>query len=122
MSELVGTSQPPTLAWNRGDLGTPLGVIAQFHTCQSFSLIRIDGKKPWILDSSATSHLTGSSKHFISYLPFAGNEKIRIAYVYFASFAGKGHISSFDGLILQNLLHVSKISYNLLFISKITRV
>ena len=29
MSESAGTSQPPTLIGNRGDLGTPLGAIAQ---------------------------------------------------------------------------------------------
>ncbi|KAA0054864.1 Retrovirus-related Pol polyprotein from transposon TNT 1-94 [Cucumis melo var. makuwa] len=34
---------------------------------QSLGLISVDGKNPWILDSGATDHLTGSSEHFISY-------------------------------------------------------
>lgn len=39
----------------------------------------------------------------------------------FAPMANKGLISSFDGLILENVLHVPKIFYNLLSISKLTR-
>ncbi|KAA0035929.1 Cysteine-rich RLK (RECEPTOR-like protein kinase) 8 [Cucumis melo var. makuwa] len=64
---------------------------------------------------------SGSSKHFISYAPCAGNEKIRIADVSLALIAGKGQIVPFDGFALQNVLHVPKLSYNLLSISKITR-
>ncbi|TYK00188.1 Copia protein [Cucumis melo var. makuwa] len=43
-----------------------LGAIAQSGMPQSLGLISVDGKNPWILDSRATNHLTGSSKHFIS--------------------------------------------------------
>lgn len=85
------------------------------------SLLSGNSKKPWILDSGATDHLTGSSDHFLSYHPCAGNEKIRIVDGSFAPVAGKGQVSPFDGLILQNVLHVPKISYNLLSVSKITR-
>ncbi|KAA0050819.1 Beta-galactosidase [Cucumis melo var. makuwa] len=88
---------------------------------QSFGLISVDRKNPWILDSGATNHLTGSSEHFISYAPCAGNEKIRIAFGSLAPIAGKGQIVPFDGFALQNVLHVPKLSYNLLSISKITR-
>ncbi|KAA0050773.1 reverse transcriptase [Cucumis melo var. makuwa] len=52
----------------------------------------------------------------LAHLPCAGNERIRIADRSFAPIAGKGHISPFDGLILQDVLHVPKISYNLLSI------
>ncbi|TYK24463.1 Cysteine-rich RLK (RECEPTOR-like protein kinase) 8 [Cucumis melo var. makuwa] len=81
----------------------------------------VDGKNPWILDSRATDHLTGSSEHFISYAPCAGNEKIQIADGSLASIASKGQIVSFDGFALQNVFHVPKLSYNLLSINKITR-
>ncbi|TYK08009.1 Retrovirus-related Pol polyprotein from transposon TNT 1-94 [Cucumis melo var. makuwa] len=36
---------------------------------QSLGLISVDGMNPWILDSGATDHLTGFSKHFVSYTP-----------------------------------------------------
>ncbi|KAA0025328.1 cysteine-rich RLK RECEPTOR-like protein kinase [Cucumis melo var. makuwa] len=98
-----------------------LSAIAQSGMPQSLGLISVDGKNPWILDSGATDHLTGSSEHFISYAPCAGNEKIRIADGSLAPIAGKGQIVPFDGFALQNVLHVPKLSYNLLSISKITR-
>ena len=59
--------------------------------------------------------------NFLSYHPCASNEKIWIADGTLASVAGKGHISLFDGLVLQNMLLVPKISYNLLSVSKITK-
>jgi len=97
------------------------GAVAQSGTSQSLSLLSENGKKPWILDSGATDHLTGSSDNFLSYHPCVGHEKIRIVDRSFAPVASKGHISPFDDLILQNVLHVPKISYNLLSVSKITR-
>lgn len=39
----------------------------------------------------------------------------------FVTIAGNGHISFFHGLTLQNVLHVPKMSYNLMSVSKITR-
>ena len=57
---------------------TTLEAIVQLGIPQSLSLISIDDKNPWIPDSCATDHLTGPSKHFVSYIPCAGNEKIRI--------------------------------------------
>ncbi|KAA0056270.1 reverse transcriptase [Cucumis melo var. makuwa] len=40
---------------------------------QSLGLISVDGKNPWIFDSRATNHLTGSLEHFISNIPCAGH-------------------------------------------------
>ena len=57
----------------------------------------------------------------MSYIPCARNEKIKIVDGSLASIAGKGQISLFDGLSLHNVLHVPRILYNLLSISKITR-
>ena len=64
--------------------------------------------------------MTGSSEHFVSYIPCAGNETIRIADGSLAPIAGKGKVSPCAGLSLHNVLHVPKLSYNLLSISKIT--
>ena len=106
---------------NQTDLSlATLGAIVQSGIPHSFGLVSIDGKNPWILDSGATDHLTGSSEHFVSYIPCAGNETIRIADGSLAPVAGKGKISPCAGLSLHNVLHVPKLSYNLLSISKIT--
>ncbi|KAL0556977.1 hypothetical protein IC582_005495 [Cucumis melo] len=88
---------------------------------QSLVLISVDGKNLWILDSEATDPLTGFSEHFVSYTSCSGNEKIRIANDSLALIARKGQIVLFDGFSLHNVLHVPKLSYNLLSISTITR-
>ncbi|KAA0033074.1 reverse transcriptase [Cucumis melo var. makuwa] len=68
-----------------------------------------------------SGHLKGFSEHFVSYTPCVGNEKIRIVDDSLAPIAGKGQIVLFDGFSLHNVLHVPKLYYNLLSISKITR-
>ncbi|KAA0055541.1 Cysteine-rich RLK (RECEPTOR-like protein kinase) 8 [Cucumis melo var. makuwa] len=100
----------------------PMSNRTQGYQCmsQSLGLISVDGTNPWILDLGATDHLTGFSEYFVSYTPCAGNEKIRIANGSLAPIAGKGQIVLFDGFSLQNVLHVPKLSYHLLSISKIT--
>ncbi|KAA0057242.1 ty3-gypsy retrotransposon protein [Cucumis melo var. makuwa] len=95
-----------------------LSAITQSGMSQSLGLISVDGKNPWILDSGATDHLIGFSEHFVSYTPCASNEKIRIADGSLAPIAGKGQIVLFDGFSLQNVLHVPKLSYNLLSIRR----
>ncbi|TYK01384.1 Cysteine-rich RLK (RECEPTOR-like protein kinase) 8 [Cucumis melo var. makuwa] len=97
-----------------------LSAIAQLGMSQSLGLISVDGTNPWILDLGATDHLTGFSEYFVSYTLCASNEKIRIANGSLAPIAGKGQIVLFDGFSLQNVLHVPKLSYHLLSISKIT--
>ena len=61
----------------------------------------MNGKKPWLLDSWATNHLTGSYDNFLSHLSSAGNEKIWIANGSFVPIASKGNISPLDDLTLQ---------------------
>ncbi|KAA0050650.1 Cysteine-rich RLK (receptor-like protein kinase) 8 [Cucumis melo var. makuwa] len=48
---------------------------------------------------------SGFSKHFVSYTPCAGNEKIRIVDGSLAPIAGKGQIVLFDGFSLRNDLN-----------------
>ena len=99
---------------------TTFGAFVQSGIPQSSSLFSIYGKNPWILDSCATYQLTDSSEHFVSYIPFVGNEKIRIVDDSLAPIAGKRQISLSNGFALHNVLHVPQISHNLLPIIKIT--
>ncbi|KAL4021158.1 hypothetical protein IC575_019949 [Cucumis melo] len=76
ISETTPASTSQSTGPTTSQTKTPtLGAIAQSSMSLSLGLISVDGKNPWILDSGATDHLTGSSKHFISYAPCAGNEK-----------------------------------------------
>ncbi|KAA0039229.1 putative polyprotein [Cucumis melo var. makuwa] len=117
--ETASNSQPIVPTASQTNSHT-LSAIAQSSMSQSLGLISVDGSNPWILDSGVTDHLTGFSEHFVSYTPYADNEKIRIADGFLAPIAGKGQIVLFDGFSIHNVLHVPKLSYNLLSISKIT--
>ncbi|TYJ99589.1 Beta-galactosidase [Cucumis melo var. makuwa] len=77
ISETTPTSTSQSNDPTASQTKTPtLGAIAQSGMPQSLGLISVDGKNPWILESGATNHLTGSSKHFISYAPCAGDFNI----------------------------------------------
>ncbi|KAA0047396.1 reverse transcriptase [Cucumis melo var. makuwa] len=45
------------------------GARAQSSMPQTLSLMNVDGKNSWILDSSATDHLTDSFENFVPYIP-----------------------------------------------------
>ncbi|TYK02036.1 reverse transcriptase [Cucumis melo var. makuwa] len=59
MSEYASTFQPSGPTVNQNGLTPPstLGAIAQSDMSQSLSLINVDGKNPWILNSGAIDHL-----------------------------------------------------------------
>lgn len=75
----------------------------------------------WILDPGATDHRTGTSQFLSSYTPCAGNQNVRIADGSFASVAGKGTVNISPSFIIRNVLHIPHLSYNLLFVSQLTR-
>ncbi|KZV49361.1 hypothetical protein F511_10901 [Dorcoceras hygrometricum] len=75
---------------------------------------------PWIVDSGATDHMTGSYGLFSSYAPCAGNKKIRIADGSLSPIAGIGSITISKTLTLHDVLHVPNLSCNLLSVSKLT--
>ena len=58
---------------------------------------------------------------FSSYLPCGSNLKVKIADGSLSSVAGKGSIKIFDSLTLESVLHVPKLSYNLLSISQLMK-
>ena len=72
------------------------------------------------MDSSATVHLIGSSELFVYYVPCAGNKTIKIVDGSLATIVEKEEIYPCAGLSLHHVLHVLKISYIMLSISKIT--
>ena len=87
----------------------------------ALSSIKSNVHCPWIIDSGATDHMTGSSQIFSSYKPCAGNKKIKIADGSLSAIAGKGSVFISPSLTLHNVLHVPNLSCNLLSISKITQ-
>ena len=77
--------------------------------------------KPWIIDFGATDHMTSCAKLFSSYTPSPGNVKVKIAYGSLSTVASTGSIEICPNIVLNSVLHVPKLSYNLISISKLTR-
>ena len=65
--------------------------------------------------------MTNSSNMFESYSPCPGNKKVRIANGNFSPIAGKGLIKISEGIDLKSVLHVPKLTCNLLSVSKLSR-
>lgn len=87
-----------------------------FPSC-SFTCSKIT----WIIDSGASDHMTNCSKFFHSYKPCAGHRKVRIADDSFSTIVGSGTIKLSSSLILSDVLHVPKLSCNLISINKLTK-
>ena len=65
--------------------------------------------------------MTNLSHLFISYTPCSGNKKVNISYGSLSSIVGQGSIRLSDKIVLQYVLHVPKISCNLLSISRLSK-
>nr|KYP43794.1 hypothetical protein KK1_034774 [Cajanus cajan] len=75
----------------------------------------------WIIDSSATDHMTPHSPYFSSYTTSSSNQHITIANGSHTPVIGCGNIQLQSSLLLKNVLHVPQLSNNLLSIHKITQ-
>ena len=74
----------------------------------------------WIIDSGATDHMTSKSQLFHTYTPSPSNKKIAVANGSLVTVAGFEDIYIAPTLILKNVLHVPKLSANLVSIQKLT--
>ena len=68
---------------------------------------------PWIIDSGATDHMTGFARFFSTYTPGCGHIKVKIANGSLATVVGTGAIILRPHITLFNVLHVPKLSCNL---------
>ncbi|KAJ9561371.1 hypothetical protein OSB04_006531 [Centaurea solstitialis] len=82
---------------------------------------KIDGDIQWIFDSGATNHMTGNSSLFHTYIPCHNRSRVRIADGSFSAVAGRGSVRLSKQLTLKKVLHVPKLTCNLLSIRKLTK-
>ena len=75
----------------------------------------------WIIDSGATDHMTPHSSSFSSYTASSGNQYIIVANGSNTPITGRGNIYLQPSFPLKNVLHVPKLSNNLLSIQKVTQ-
>ena len=80
-----------------------------------------DLSAPWIIDSGATNHMTGSSRRFLSYAPRSGKDRVKIADGSSAPIMGCGIVSCTSSLSLNPVLHVPNFPLSLLSVSSITK-
>ena len=78
-------------------------------------------RNAWILDSSATNHMTHNPNQFKTYLPCLSNRKIVVADGTTTTVAGIGDVQVTSNLVLKNVLHIPQLSTNLFSIQKLTQ-
>ena len=73
-------------------------------------------RNAWILDSSATDHMTHNPNQFKTYLPCPSNRKIVVVDGTTTTVASIGDVQVTSNLVLKNVLHVPQLSTNLVSI------
>ena len=75
----------------------------------------------WIIDSGATDHMTPHPSYFSSYSPLSGKHHITVANGTHTPVTGCGNVKIQPSLQLNKVLHVPKLSNNLVSIHKLTQ-
>ena len=106
-----------------GSLEKPRGVCPLTHSgkfpfSHAFSVSGMSLSSCWIIDSGAIDHMTHSSEKFSSYIPCPSNKKITIAD---GSLATVTSLNVNPSLSLKNVLHVPKLSTNLVSIHQLIK-
>ncbi|PSS35748.1 Endonuclease [Actinidia chinensis var. chinensis] len=105
----------------RLDTSTTSSSFASGNLTTSASAFNSHTSLPWIIDSGASDHMTGSSPVFCAYTPCSGRDKVRNADGTVSSVSGKGLVRVTPLLSLSSVLHVPNFTTNLLSIGRITR-
>ena len=94
--------------------------IAQKGIC-SKALNAFSKSNSWIINSSTSDHMTGDITLFHSYQHCSESYKIKIADGSYSWVVGKGSVILPNSFRLLSVLHVPKLTCNLLSISKVTK-
>ena len=70
----------------------------------------------WVMDAGARDHMTHSSNIFLTYSPCPSSRKIATVNGSLTTVASIGDVKISPSVILRNVLHVPKLSTNLVFI------
>ena len=88
---------------------------------QPYALNVSISKVAWVVDSRATNHMTLLSSHgFVSYSLCLSNKKIAIVDGTLVTVVGQGNVVINHNFIFKNVLHVPKLSTNLVSIHNLT--
>ncbi|XP_047312938.1 uncharacterized protein LOC124916252 [Impatiens glandulifera] len=101
-----------------GNIATYAHLVAGTSDTHALASISTVGS-PWIIDSGASRHVTGTVGEFSSYTHLEIPESIRTADGTAQPVVGKGTVRCTDSLTLSNVLHAPSFPVNLLSISAI---
>lgn len=104
----------PSLRFLFFSISSIIFLLLMSETCNIFH------SKSWVIDFGVIDHMTHCPNKFDNYIPVPRNRKIFVADGSAISIDGHGNIFTFL-LSLPNVLHVPKLSTNLLSIHKITK-
>ena len=101
---------------------TGLGISASANVAtQSIALSSLAASSaPWIIDSSASNHMTGRRNLFTSFIACSMGHAVEIANRSLIDVTGTGSISLNSHITLSNVLYVPQLSCNNMSISKLT--
>ena len=98
-----------------------LAFSGECSNSHAFNVSDKDFSNSWVLDSRATDHMTNSSKVFTFYNPSPSNRKISTADGSLTTVAGLGEVCLSQSIVLKNVLHVPKLSTNLMSVNQLTQ-
>lgn len=75
----------------------------------------------WVIDSSATDHMTGNALNFSKFQSNSSNHNVTLANGSSSSVKGSGTINLTNTMSLENVLHLPDLAFNLLSVSQITK-
>ena len=113
LRSLLGSLDKSTGTYSLALSGTP-----SFSFCINISHRVYDDS--WIINSGAINHMTSKSQLFHTYTPNPSNKKIAVVNGSLVTITGFRDIYITLTLILKNVLHVPKLSANLVSIQKLT--
>ncbi|KAL0370960.1 UNVERIFIED_CONTAM: Retrovirus-related Pol polyprotein from transposon RE2 [Sesamum angustifolium] len=77
--------------------------------------------KSWMIDSGATSHLTGNRYSFLTFSPSPKFPPVRLVDGSYSPISGSGTVRPTDYLTLTNVLFAPKFPVNLLSVNQLTK-
>ena len=95
-------------------------LLPPMPSSQALGALAAFSRNSWLLDSVASNHMTGDQHQFNNFTPCQSLSPITVADGSVSNVSGFGtvHTSSFE---LNQVLHVPKLSFNLLSINQITK-
>ena len=82
----------------------------------------ISSSSTWVIDSRATDHVTGNSSLFTTFQPYPFTSTVTLAYGSTSCVVGSGTIHPTPLIPLTSVLSLPQFSFNLISVSKLTRI